>query len=159
MKHRYLLFLSILCSWLCTSCEFETSANGDLDGYWQLKTVVYNGAGNLNVPGVEPTDGSQTEDMVGKRLFWSFQVNLLQLSDQRFILPTYLFRFEHQGDSLFIRDPYEVDRAAADRPVTDASVLAPYRLYGLEQRFCIERQDDEAMWLKGDSLEYFFRKF
>lgn len=158
MMHRFLPYILLLCSFFCTGCEFETSDNGALDGYWQLASVEVlhrnSEAASSNTLAVD-----LHQDMIPMRQFWSFQVNLLQLSDQRFLLPSYLFRFEHRGDSLHIYNPYELDRTSEDRPVTDASMLEPYKLYGLEERFHIEWLKEGTMCLENDSLRFFFNRY
>lgn len=145
MMRRILPYIILVLGSFVSSCEFETSSNGQLDGYWQLATI-------------ENTDG-QIRDMIPSRQFWSFQVRLLQISDQQFILPSYLFRFEQRGDSLLISNPYVLDRTSADQPVTDATALTPYYIYRLEQSFYIERLDAEKMCLRGDSLRFFFNRY
>lgn len=153
MKRRFLphtLFVAVYTFFIAmiglfSACEIETSDNGELDGYWQLATI-------------EDLQGNR-HDMIPSRQFWSFQVRMLQLSDQHYILPSYLFRFEHRGDSLRIFDPYVLDRTSADYPVTDISVLTPYYIFKTDLRFYIERMDDDKMSLRTDSLHFHFNRY
>ena len=61
---KKLLFLVPLAAILCLSCELETSDNGDLDGFWQLKQV--------------DTLQGGTKDMRGSGVFWAVQTDLLE---------------------------------------------------------------------------------
>lgn len=157
-----IVWLGVCASCLLSSCEYEMSDNGKLDGYWQLAKVEalndtakekYKLSENLQ-------DGNAVSgDVRSSRIFWSFQVNLLQISDQNFVLPWYLFRFEHQGDSLRIYNPYLLNRDAGDQSLVDPQELTPYYMDRLENSYFIERLDDEQMILRDDALRFFFNRY
>lgn len=145
MRRTYYIFILLLQGLLFTSCEFETSDNGKLDGYWQLAQI--------------DTLQGGSADVTASRQFWSVQMHLLQVEDHHYLLPAYLFRFEHRGDSLRLYNPYQVDRAGADKPITDASLLRPYAIQRLEQRYLIEQLNDDRLVLRSDSLRLFFNRY
>lgn len=151
MIRRYIPYIIIVwfgvcASCLLSSCEYEMSDNGQLDGYWQLAAV-------------EALDDVAATDVRSSRIFWSFQVNLLQLSDQNYLQPWFLFRFEHRGDSLHVYNPYLLDRTSADQPLTDPQALSPYFLDQLDDSFLIERLDDDQMILRNELLRFFFNRY
>lgn len=145
MRRTYYIFILLLQGLLLTSCEFETSDNGKLDGYWQLAQI--------------DTLQGGSADVTASRQFWSVQMHLLQVEDHHYLLPAYLFRFEHRGDSLRLYNPHLVDRAGADKPITDASLLRPYAIQRLEQHYLIEQLNDNRLVLRSDSLRLFFNRY
>lgn len=147
VKNPFLLIIYIICGSVLAACNLiETSDNGELDGYWQMARVD-----------TLATGGSC--DMTQSHLFWAVQVNLLQVSDTRFVLPSCLLRFEHQGDELRLSNPYLLDRANGDKPLTDANLLQPYGIGGMEERFTVERLDGKQMRLRSDRLLLYFNRY
>ena len=65
-----------------TSCELETSHNGNLDGQWHLVSVD-----TLSTGGVK--------DMSDDLVFWAFQVNMMEIIDHTYGVPEMFFRFNH----------------------------------------------------------------
>lgn len=143
---RYLniLFFVTAVVWLC-SCELETSGNGKLDGMWKLVSVD-----TLSTSGVRA--------MSGERIFWSFQHKLLQLDDKSGSCQSVLFRFEHNGGSLRLYDPYLYDRDNGDAPVTDTGALAPFGISSLEENYTVESLSGSKMVLRSENLRLNFRK-
>ena len=77
---QYLIFsISAFLIFSFTSCELETSGNGDLDGFWHLVQVDTLQTGGVN-------------DTSKELFFWSFQVNLLELSDHTYANAIYMAR-------------------------------------------------------------------
>lgn len=146
MKHYALLLIGLLSVIGLVSCEFETLDNGRLDGYWQMARIdTLRGGGR---------------DVVKARLFWSVQGNLLQTSDLTYRLPTCLFRFARVGDEeLRVYDPHVLDRQQGDRPITDTTLLCPYGIQQLEERFIIERLDHDHLQLCGPTLRLTFNRY
>ncbi len=134
--------LSLLCL-LFASCEFETSGNGDLDGFWQLRSLdsLHNG---------------RAVDMRGNGVYWAVQVNLLEA---RSPAANVFFRFNHVGDSLLLSEPYINNRDSADIKVTDATVLRPLGINRLDERFLVETLDGGTMVLRSSVLRLYFRKY
>lgn len=140
MKSFFALLLLCL---LFASCEFETSGNGDLDGFWQLRTLdsLHNG---------------RAVDMRGNGVYWAVQVNLLEA---RSPAANVFFRFNHVGDSLLLSEPYINNRDSADIKVTDATVLRPLGINRLDERFLVETLDGGTMVLRSSVLRLYFRKY
>lgn len=167
MIRRYIPYIIIVwfgvcASCLLSSCEYEMSDNGQLDGYWQLAAIEALDDVAADKYGLAATcegNSATSCDLRKSRIFWSFQVNLLQLSDQNYLQPWYLFRFELRGDSLHIYNPYLLDRTSADQPLTDPQALSPYYLDQLDDNFLIERLDDDQMILRNELLRFFFNRY
>ena len=136
-------FALLLLCLLFASCEFETSGNGDLDGFWQLRTLdsLHNG---------------RAVDMRGNGVYWAVQVNLLEA---RSPAANVFFRFNHVGDSLLLSEPYINNRDSADIKVTDATVLRPLGINRLDERFLVETLDGGTMVLRSSVLRLYFRKY
>lgn len=143
-RYFNILFFVAAVVGLC-SCELETSGNGKLDGMWKLVSVD-----TLSTSGVRA--------MSGERIFWSFQHKLLQLDDKSGNRQSVLFRFEHNGGSLRLYDPYLYDRTNGDAPVTDAGELAPFGVSALEENYTVESISGSKMVLRSEALRLSFRK-
>lgn len=78
-----------------SSCEVETSQNGDLDGFWHLEQVDTLATGG-------------TCYFADKRVFWGCQYKLIQVADyDRFEAGRgFYLRFEQTSDSLLITSVY-----------------------------------------------------
>ena len=127
------------------SCTFETSDNGDLDGYWHLTRVDTLATGGVC-------------EMSERLVFWGVQGHLLNAVDRRSGDANFLLRFDNNGTSLRLYEPYVNDRMVGDIAVDDASLLAPVGINGLDENFAIERLDGDRMTLRGDVLRLDFRK-
>ena len=128
------------------SCELETSDNGHLDGFWQMRAVD-----TLSTGGSADTRESG--------IFWSVQMRLLEVVDTKGRSDKVFFRFEHTGDSLFLSQPYIDNRDSGDIKVTDAELLRPYGIFSLEPHFCVRELNGGRMVLESDSLRMYFRKY
>ena len=146
LKYR-LLFLFI--PFVLASCDLETSDNGKLDGFWHLERVD-----------TLATGGSF--DMSSQKVFWSFNVKLLQLQGGASPL---LCRFNQVEDSLILYSPYtnggheESLGEGGNKPLTDASVLRDYGIEDLETHYKKEALDGSRMVLRSRCLRLVFRKF
>lgn len=146
MKKGLYLLTSLLClAGFFASCDIRLSDNGDLDGYWQLARV-------------DTLHGGIT-DVCDRRLFWSVQAQLLQVSDLTYRHDACILRFEHTGSTLRVHTPYLVDHAGSDVPVSDAALLEPYGIQRLDETFTVERLDGKLMTLKGDCLRLEFNRY
>lgn len=83
MKRFIPVFLIIL---LCSGCA-KRDVNGDLDGFWQLRTITY-------------TANDSTANVRDSLRFMAVQLQLLELRNNN-KYGRYA-RFRHEGDSLFI---------------------------------------------------------
>lgn len=130
-----------------TSCELETSGNGDLDGFWHLVQVD-----TLQTGGVKDT----SKDL----FFWSFQVNLLQFSDRSYHIPIYMARFNHENGQLKVTQPCLYNREEGNEMVTEENVkdISPYGLNALEEIFRVEELSGSRMTLSNGTLRLYFKK-
>lgn len=143
------IFFAVLVSACLMSCDLETSDNGKLDGFWHLERVD-----------TLATGGSL--DMTGKKVFWSFQVRLLQLQGGS---SSFFFRFKQDADSLMIFSPYtsegheETLGDGGNKPVTDPLLFRDYGIEDLETHYKKEALDGSKMILRSRRLRLMFRKF
>mgnify|MGYP001774591009 FL=1 len=88
-----------------TSCDIEHIDNGKLDGLWKFQAL-------------DSLSNQVTVDMSRSNLSYAIQGNLLQLG-------RVYFRFDHQGDSLILHDPY-VNSFDVSETLTDISLVTPF---------------------------------
>ena len=147
-------FLPVVgCCLFFSSCGwFETSDNGDLDGFWHLErvdTLATNGMRNLSE----------------SRLFWGVQYKLINLQDADGSNANLYLRFAHEGNSLILSHPYinqwhENDEGTGgDVPTEDIELLRPYGINHLEESFVVEKLSDSKMILRSETLRLYFYKF
>ena len=133
---KRILFFIIIGIGLLTSCNAESSDNGDLDGFW-----VLSGRSGLT---------------------WSFQGKILEFRDVNSVHPDLMAKFRHEGDLLIVYDLRVLDRDAGDQPVTE-SEREDLRAYGIndlvEEQFLIRQLTSDDMHLESDSESLFFRKY
>lgn len=149
MAKPILFIITVFMSLCLMSCDLETGDNGKLDGFWHLERVD-----------TLATGGSL--DMSGEKVFWSFQVRLLQLQGGS---ASFYFRFKQDGDSLTIFSPYtnegheEMIGDGGNKPVDDPTVLRDYGIDDLETHYKKEALDGSRMILRSRRLRLMFRKF
>lgn len=131
-----------------TSCYFHRSDNGDLDGFWQMCAI-------------DTLSTGQTVDMRQSQVSWAVQGSLLEtrLAEGYDVGTNVIFRFEHHPDSIWLFAPYLIDRDQGDIMVVDVTVLRPFGINELEERFGILRLDDDALILQSKQLRLHFRKY
>jgi len=145
MKHFLLYIIGI--GLFLTSCDIETSDNGDLDGHWHLirvDTLATGGSCNLSE----------------SRVFWGVQMRLIQAVDHDHDTGHYgyLFNFEHKGQTLRLYNAHKHERAQGDLLVEDAKVLAPLGVNSLDDLFTVESLSSDDMVLKDNMLRLWFVK-
>lgn len=150
MKH--LLYIIAACLGLA-ACDFETSDNGDLDGYWQLHQMDTLATGS-------------SADMRNSKIMCAVQVRLLEFMTLGEIGTGILFRFEQRNDSLILTNPIQDDRNISDSLVSNPATLVPYGMTPitgkdgkLEVKFCIEKLNDSRMILSNELYRLHFRKY
>ncbi len=146
MKRLKTLSFAILVICSFVSCTLDTSTNGDLDGYWHLKSVD-----------TVATNGST--DLREKRVFWSFQHKLLQLVDRDSLLTSCLLRFEMTTTTLRIYSPYLFNREKGDQPLEDPTLLKPFGISLIDETFLIEKLTGSKMVLLSATYRLTFEKF
>ena len=147
MKKIVSIALASLVMSVMISCNmFETSDNGDLDGFWHIVKID-----TLSTGG--------TLDLSKKYLFWSVQHNLLITDDKEGFYQKYLFRFNHAGDSLTLFEPYEYSRdSGGDVPLKNDSVLTAYGINSLAEAYYVEYLSGSKMVLRSKMLRVCFKK-
>lgn len=144
---KILIYALTLCSLLAlASCEIETSSHGPLYAFWHLERIDSVGS------------GAQL-DTKPQRLFWSFQANLLQLDDKDGTHPSLLMRFEHNGNTLRLYDPYLYNREEGDEPLDTAEPLKPFGINTTDETFAIESLGSGKMVLLSPTVRLHFRQF
>lgn len=139
------IFTLLLGLLVMASCELQMSDNGDLDGYWQLKQLDSLGSG-------------YSTDMRSSSVFWSVQKNLLQVSGYG---QQVLFRFDHNGDSLFLSQPRFNERMNDDPALADSNLVSLRQLgiNALEERFQVNELGQSTMVLQSATLRLHFRRY
>lgn len=148
-KLFYLLIVPLL---LLTSCELETSDNGNFDGFWHLVSV-------------DSLANGQHQDLSQKRIFWAVQLKLIQLrgadrKDEGGAAREYYEQFKLEQNQLTLSNPHQKDREAGDPIITEERLdeIRPYGINALTERFDIVRLDKDEMILKSSTLQLQFRK-
>lgn len=142
MKKILYILLAIL-SFSVASCD-KLPENGDLDGNWQLLTIEQHATGEVT-------------SVKDQKIFWVVQ---LKLMSYRGAANSYLSRFIHEGDSLFLYNFYRHTRYE-DYLLTDSSTteLAKLGIQGISGRYAIETLNKKSMVLNSINSRLVFRKF
>ena len=130
---KRLLYIIIGVTLLLTSCDKEDSANGHLDGFWQMSSS----------PGIT----------------WAFQGHILELRDVKKVHQDIVMSFTREGDKLKLSDPYRVDRDSDDVALKDADMLIPYGISNTSTEFRISELTSGRMVLDNNTTHLEFRKF
>lgn len=130
---KRLLYIIIGVTLLLTSCDKEDSANGHLDGFWQMTSS----------PGIT----------------WAFQGHILELRDVKKVHQDIVMSFTREGDKLKLSDPYRVDRDSDDVALKDADMLIPYGIGNTSTEFRISEVTSSRMVLDNNTTHLEFRKF
>ena len=145
MKKYILMLLAV---GLMASCDFETSNNGNLDGFWQLSQM----------DSVQVAGGCSV-DMKASGVFWSVQHKMLEARNVNIDKSGVIFRFEHTGEKLILSSPVANVRNIGDSIVTDVETVKPYGLTQLSDTFVVEQLDDTDMRLRNKTLRLHFRRY
>ena len=129
MKKLFYLLITLLP--LLTSCELETSDNGDFDGFWHLVSV-------------DTLANAQHQDLSQKRIFWA----------------VYYEQFKLEQNQLTLFNPHEKNREAGDPIVTEEHLdeIRPYGINALTEHFDVLLLNKDEMILKSSTLQLQFRK-
>jgi hypothetical protein len=136
------LYLAVLCA----SCSVERSDNGQLDGFWQLKTVD-----TLSTGGVA--------DMRESQMTWAFQGGLVEFRHAPNRDKDYYMSFVHKGDSLLLFGAYHLLREQGDTLLQSATLLAPFGVTRLNQGFRILELGSQQMCLRSEDLKLTLRRY
>ena len=122
-----------------TSCDIEHIDNGKLDGLWKLQAL-------------DSLSNQVTVDMSRSNLSYAIQGNLLQLG-------RVYFRFDHQGDSLILHDPY-VNSFDVSETLTDISLVTPFGINNIpREAFYVDELSRGKMVLRSEFLRLHFEKY
>lgn len=130
---KRLLYIILGVTLLLTSCDKEDSANGHLDGFWQMSSS----------PGIT----------------WAFQGHILELRDVKKVHQDIVMSFTREGDKLKLSDPYRLDRDSDDVALKDADMLIPYGISNTSTEFRISELTSSRMVLDNNTTHLEFRKF
>ncbi len=132
---------------LATACEFHTSGNGSIDGFWQLASV-------------DTLPGGGTADVRQQQVTWAFQAHLVEIRCMSDTDPCDIVSFfDKSGDSLWLHDFYYSARDAGDIRLPDPADLHPYGMRSLRPAFRIAYLGSNSMQLETDSLRLNFRRY
>ena len=122
-----------------TSCDIEHIDNGKLDGLWKLQAL-------------DSLSNQVTVDMSRSNLSYAIQGNLLQLG-------RVYFRFDHQGDSLILHDPY-VNSFDVSETLIDISLVTPFGINNIpREAFYVDELSRSKMVLRSEFLRLHFEKY
>ena len=122
-----------------TSCDIEHLDNGKLDGLWKLQVI-------------DSLSNQVTVDMSRSNLSYAIQGNLLQLG-------RVYFRFDHQGDSLILHDPY-VNSFDVSETLIDISLVTPFGINNIpREAFYVDELSRSKMVLRSEFLRLHFEKY
>lgn len=153
MKPRYIIPILLLtvATILATSCELETSDNGDLDGFWHLTRI-------------DSISTGTSTDLSSHYRYWGVNFNLMRLQD----LPedeagVFFLRFEKTRNSLRVYEPRTGTSGASagetlDTLLTSPLPLLPYGINQLDQTFTIEKLNSSHMILSTSTYRLRFTK-
>ena len=124
-----------------TSCDIEHIDNGHLDGLWRLRAI-------------DSLSNQTTVDMHGSNIAYAVQGTLLRLQP-----PTVVYRFEHQGDSLILHDPY-INTFDKSEPLTDINKVRPFGINSIpREAFHVDELSRSKMVLSSEYLQLHFEKY
>ncbi len=132
---------------LMTSCDKETSDNGNLDGLWQM-TLMQN----------KTTDNAKN-DMRSSGITWAFQGHILELRDLKKGNQDIVMSFTREGEKLKLSNPYRVDRDSDDVALQNADLLIPYGISDTTTEFYISELTSSRMVLDNSASHLEFRKY
>ena len=141
------LYIIIGVALLLTSCDKEDSANGNLDGFWQMTEMTSTQATSTIV------------DMRSSGITWAFQGHILELRDLKTGNQDIIMSFERNGDMLKVYNPYRVERDSDDVAITDATFTVPYGISQLSTEFCILELTNSRLVLDNTVMHLVFRKY
>ncbi len=155
MKKVIWMFLLGSLALAMSSCEMETTDNGDLDGFWHLESVDTLATGGVR-------------DYSDQHIFWAVQYKLISISDQETFKDFRGFwtRFNQTGDSLILTSLYRnhwhqnQGTDGGDIPITEMNdTLRRCGINQLVERYRKEKLSGSKMVLTTKELRLKFTKF
>ena len=143
---KRILYIIIGVTLLLTSCDKEDSANGNLDGVWQM-TIMLNKVDATN------------SDMRLSGITWAFQGHILELRDVNKVNQDIIMSFNHDGNKLKLYEPYRVDRDSNDIIINDVAFLLPYGIESTTVEYNVIELSNSCMILDNNVWHLEFRKY
>jgi hypothetical protein len=143
---KRILYIIIGVTLLLTSCDKEDSANGNLDGFWQM-TMMLNKVDATN------------SDMRLSGITWAFQGHILELRDVNKVNQDIIMSFNHDGNKLKLYEPYRVDRDSNDIIINDVAFLLPYGIESTTVEYNVIELSNSCMILDNNVWHLEFRKY
>ena len=143
---KRILYIIIGVTLLLTSCDKEDSANGNLDGFWQM-TIMLNKVDATN------------SDMRLSGITWAFQGHILELRDVNKVNQDIIMSFNHDGNKLKLYEPYRVDRDSNDIVINDVAFLLPYGIESTTVEYNVIELSNSCMILDNNVWHLEFRKY
>ena len=141
-KLLYIFFVLLMFA----ACDIHTSDNGDLDGYWQLRSVD-----TLSTGG--------TCDMRDSMRFWGFQANLLHVRYKNEKIRKVLMRFNITDNVMILSDPIIDLRDSSDILFTDTTILWHYGIHDIPETLKVITLNSSTMVLENRVLRLNLRKY
>lgn len=153
---KYILSIFVVIMLALTACD-KLPKNGELDGQWQLMEMATKTA-------PDATEYAQVTNKKSERIFWRFQLDLLNIYTQLGNLNGHsgfsVARFKHANGKLDIAPTY-IHFENRDSLLTDPSTTAllPMGIRGNAANFTVEELNSERMVLTSPMERLTFRKF
>lgn len=146
MRHSHFITICFLLTSLLFSCS-KVSHNGKLDGRWRMKECY-------SKTSKEDTHYTQYSNKMGSSIFWSFHLNILQITSNSLLnghSNNTMCRFVYEGDRLSITNVYinfrDKDSLATDPNTT---TFVPLGIRGNASNYHIKRLTSSEMILCSD---------
>ena len=143
---KRILYIIIGVTLLLASCDKEDSANGNLDGFWQM-TMMLNKVDATN------------SDMRLSGITWAFQGHIFELRDLKKGNQDIIMSFNHDGNKLKVFAPYRVDRDSNDIIINDVAFLLPYGIESTTVEYNVIELSNSCMILDNNVWHLEFRKY
>ena len=145
MRKIQIMLFSLVALFFLSACTLENDSTtpGKLSGMWHCVYI---------------DKGAASVELKDKKVYWSFQGNLLLLEDKTGANSWILYHFNKTNNILELKEPYRYDRENGDELLTNHSLLKFYGIDDLSTTFIIH-QSEYTMALVSDKVTLHFRKF
>lgn len=123
----------------------HSSHNGDLDGYWQMTALDSLATGT-------------SADVLEQQNYLAVQGSILEVKSLA-RGGSYLFRFNHTGDSLLLYDARYNNRSGGDSLLHDVSRLERFGFTRLDEHFHVDQLSGSRLVLSNPRYRLHFRKY
>ena len=138
MMSKFLFFILYSLFFITlTGCSTHSSDNGNLDNWWYLRQV-------------DDLTENTTTDYVSKKVFWGYIGALMQTQGAG--AGTYLYRFDHSGNTLRVHTPRHHSRGKGD-PLLTEDELSKLEVQGLHLRDKGNVNDGEIIYEETFTVE------